>query len=190
MKNPYVTGICLAAMLLMLTVAVAAAQVTLTLKPDCIECCPIQGLGPCPGYTAWVTSTGLGSLELPVLTLTGPGPAGPFGTSGFLAADEHGGLKLQLIFLCENPWRVDEESTAQDVDYYWWVHPRWKTADYGQWTLHISGQSGQAEAHFLFAEDCESAAFVPEPATVLLLGGGAAGLAGYASLGLRRQRNA
>ncbi len=180
----------MAAMLLVLTVAVAAAQVTLTLKPDCIECCPMQGLGPCPGYTAWVNSTGLGNFEMPVLILTGPGSAGPFGTSGFLAADEHGRLELQLIFLCENPWRVEEEAIVQDVDYYWWIYPEWKPADHGRWTLHISGQSGQAEGHFLFAEDCELAAFVSEPATMLLFGGGVAGLAGYAGLGLRSRRNA
>jgi hypothetical protein len=189
-RNLHLRSVCLASILLMLTVGVAVAQVTLTINPDCIECCPLQDLGPCPGYTAWVTSTGLGDFERPLLILTGPGPAGPFGTAGFLAADERGRLELQLIFLCENPWHVEEEATVQDVDYYWWIHPEWKSADHGRWTLHIRSQSGEVEGGFLFAEDCESAAFVPEPTTMLLFGGGLAGLAGYAALRLRSRHSA
>jgi hypothetical protein len=42
------------------------------------------------------------------------------------------------------------------------------------------------EVNFVFAKDCTPEAveeeFVPEPGTILLLGGGLAGLAGYASL--------
>ncbi len=41
---------------------------------------------------------------------------------------------------------------------------------------------GKDTASFLVAEDCAAAMFVPEPGSVLLLGSGLAGLAGYATL--------
>jgi hypothetical protein len=43
-----------------------------------------------------------------------------------------------------------------------------------------SGRTGEVE--FLVAEDCAAALFVPEPGSILLLGSGLAGLAGYATL--------
>lgn len=46
-----------------------------------------------------------------------------------------------------------------------------------------SGRTGEVE--FLVAEDCAAALFVPEPGSILLLGSGLAGLAGYAALRLR-----
>jgi hypothetical protein len=55
---------------------------------------------------------------------------------------------------------------------------------YGVWTWHMwqpaTGESAQATN--LFAEDCAAAEFVPEPGSILLLGSGLAGLAGYATL--------
>jgi hypothetical protein len=40
----------------------------------------------------------------------------------------------------------------------------------------------EAKVSFLVAEDCFAAMFVPEPGTIMLLGSGLAGLAGYATL--------
>jgi hypothetical protein len=125
-----------------------------------------------------VTSRGWEPDERLILVLTGPGPAGPFGT-GFLGADDEGRLELQLIFLCQNPWLAEGEATAQSVEKYWWIHPEWRPGDYGPWRLQVSGDSGGVQGDFLFAEDCVAAEFVPEPGSLLLLGSGMAGLAAY-----------
>ena len=60
---------------------------------------------------------------------------------------------------------------------------------YGPWTIEVGRVAGEWEdsATFLFAEVCE-VEFVPEPGTVLLLGSGLAGLAGYASLRWRNRK--
>jgi hypothetical protein len=62
---------------------------------------------------------------------------------------------------------------------------------YGEWTYQVKlldaneNRIDFAEASWLLAEDCAAALFVPEPGSILLLGGGLASLAGYATLRLR-----
>jgi hypothetical protein len=65
---------------------------------------------------------------------------------------------------------------------------------YGRWTFEIQQMTSgtvldSAQASFLFAEVCEEdeeeEEFVPEPGTIMLLGSGLAGLAGYATLSWR-----
>lgn len=59
---------------------------------------------------------------------------------------------------------------------------------YGEWTYQVklldedTHLIDYAEASWLLAEDCSAYEFVPEPGSVLLLGSGLAGLAGYTTL--------
>jgi hypothetical protein len=60
-------------------------------------------------------------------------------------------------------------------------------AHHGEWLAIVYDQVADEEVsrdevRFLFAEDCAAAMFVPEPGSILLLGSGLAGLAGYATL--------
>jgi len=170
----------LALVLLTLACGTAFAQVDLSIEPGCIECCPLPWLEPCPEYAAFVVSRGWEPGERLIQVLTGPGPAGPFGT-GMLSADDRGRLELQLIFLCENPW-LAEEASASFGEKYWWIHPDWRPSDYGGWKLNVSGESGSVVGYFRFAEDCAAAEFVPEWGSLLLLGSGTVGLGGYVAM--------
>ena len=54
----------------------------------------------------------------------------------------------------------------------------------GNWRFKLTGDTSLRSGEFtiLVAEDCFAAMFVPEPGSILLLGSGVAGLAGYATL--------
>jgi hypothetical protein len=186
-RNHLPRALFLAVVLLVLGTGLALARASLSISPTCIECCPLEGLGPCPGYTAFVTSRGWEPGERLSLILWGPGPAGPFGT-GFFAADAEGRLKVQLIFFCENPW-LDEEASAHFAENYWWLHPEWKPTDFGEWVMEVRTERVSVRDDFIFAEDCAAAEFVPEPGSLLLLGGGLAGLGGYSLVRWKSRRS-
>jgi len=57
----------------------------------------------------------------------------------------------------------------------------------GELEFYVEDDTGHRSVFVLLARDCAAATFVPEPGTILLLGSGLAGLAGYGALRWRNR---
>ncbi len=92
---------------------------------------------------------------------------------------------VQLVVRCEDlavGHHYACQANALGTGFNAEVDPPTPFALYGEWIWRIE-QNGEADqVSFLFAEDCAAAMFVPEAGSILLLGGGLAGLAGYATV--------
>ncbi len=184
MKKHRLRGVLLGlslALLLSGGVALAQTQMTLTVDQECSECSP-EAWQPDAEHTVVITADDY--MDMPICW----------------ELEINGELFWTNTPDCDFPvheppcevwvWvHCDDMSTHVDLECF----SRGKAgygAEYGDWVFRAWQQYGEyvgpvREVAFRFAEDCtpeEEEEFVPEPGSILLLGSGVAGLAGYATL--------
>jgi hypothetical protein len=185
MKKLWLRGLVLAVSLtLLLSGGVALARgLFLSVDKDCVVCWPGEG-EPTPTedeywidltYGGWATDRPLCFREwingevLIQACMIGFPPTDPFTEPGWVP--------------CE--WRDDELGSTLFLRAEASVR-NGAPGPLGEWVVEIfqqldAGGEDSAQVSFLVAEVCEPE-FVPEPGTIMLLGSGLAGLAGYATL--------
>jgi hypothetical protein len=153
-----------------------AAGLVVTVDQTCFECYPGTG-DPPEEYIVRITVEGYDPGERMVHWIEVNGEH----LVSWIDGPELPEQRFSAMVWCDEGihiWRGDgAPPSSEDV-------ARWLQELYGEWSWLANqpeaGLSGKVT--FVLAEDCAAYEFVPEPATIVLLGSGLAGLAGYATL--------
>jgi len=189
MKRRWLRGVLLGvSLVLLLAGGVALAQgLFITADKDCLECWPGEEPPTDDRYSMELTFGGWNPQYSMCQSIKIDGELIMRACGGTFPPEDP--FTQELWLPCE-PVAGAASILSLDVEMSQPIDPL------GQWELRIWQENppgttvDSAKVTFLVAETCEEAveAFVPEPGTVMLLGSGLAGLAGYAGLRWRGRK--
>jgi hypothetical protein len=169
-----------------------AAGVYIGVDQECFECFAQQGVSGIPDdYVVELTLGGWGTRSEVCYQISDP--ANEHWAKWCAAAgDMQSPCSVALWVECDSLLGfVHDDCHLNDI-----APMNGLKSHYGEWLAQVYEGAGESEISrdtiaFVFAEDCAALReldFVTEPSSVLLLGGGLAGLAGYGVLRWRRRQ--